>query len=37
MAASHHSVIPIIRTANLLASATGAGEEDVLQDGRSVK
>ena len=26
MAASHHSVIPIIRAAILLASATGAGE-----------
>ena len=37
MAASHHSVIPLIRAAILLASASGAGEEYVLQDGRSVK
>ena len=37
MTASHHSVIPIIRDAIVLASATGAGEEDVLLDGRSVK
>lgn len=37
MAASPHSVIPIIKAAILLASATGAGEEDVLQVGPSVK
>lgn len=29
--------LPVIRAAILLASDTGAGEEDVLQDGRSVK
>ena len=37
MAASHHSVIPFISAAILLASATGAGDEEVLQNGRSAK